>query len=447
MASRVTILGLCAVLTAFGQSTTTRKTRKPAVQTPAAKPAAPAMTAWPVGKLEVEGNKLYSDEQILSIAGLKVGQMAGKAEFDAARDRLLATGAFESIGYKFNPIPGTRTNAGILQVDEITQLFPYRFEELRVDDKTLRAHLKAKEPLFSDRIPATKPMLDRMTKHVEEVAKDAGGIVARLEGVGNLMVVFRPSSLPSVAEVHFKGNKAIPTAKLQQAAAGAAVGAVFTENRFRQVLDASIRPVYEAAGYLGVQFPKFEVAPAKNVKGIAVTVEVQEGEIYKLSEVELKGELAESKELLKTGGFKIGEPANFDQIRTGVEDIRKALRRNGYIEAKTSFERKLDDKEKTLTLIVTADPGPQFMMGKLTIEGLDLETEPHIRKMWALKKGQPFNAEYPDYFLNRLIADQVMDNLGKTSSSIAPNPESKTVDVTLKLEGEKKKPTPERPTP
>ena len=66
----------------------------------------------PWGKLDVEGNKLYSDERFLSIAGLKVGQMAGKAEFDAARDRLLATGAFESVGYKFEPIPGTRTNSG-----------------------------------------------------------------------------------------------------------------------------------------------------------------------------------------------------------------------------------------------------------------------------------------------------------------------------------------------
>src|SRR6478672_7959956 len=172
MKSSVLILCLGFVLSAWGQPA-----RKAPKAVPAAKPGAPGMTAWPIGKLNVEGNRIYSDEKILEAAGLKVGQMAGKAEFDAARDRLLATGAFESIGYKFNPIPGTRTNAGVLQVDEITQLFPYRFEELRVDDKTLRAHLKAKEPLFSDRIPATKPMLDRMTKHVEEVAKDAGGIV------------------------------------------------------------------------------------------------------------------------------------------------------------------------------------------------------------------------------------------------------------------------------
>jgi hypothetical protein len=58
----------------------------------------------------------------------------------------------------------------------------------------------------------------------------------------------------------------------------------------------------------------------------------------------------------------------------------------------------------------------------------------------GLKRGQPFNAEYPDYFLARLVEDQVMDNLGRTKRSIAPDPENKIVDVTLTLEGEKRKP-------
>ena len=63
-------------------------------------------------------------------------------------------------------------------------------------------------------------------------------------------------------------------------------------------------------------------------------------------------------------------------------------------------------------------------MGRLTIQGLDVETEPHIKKLWALKRGQPFNAEYPDYFLARLVEDQIMDNLGRTKSAIAPNPDN-----------------------
>src|SRR3712207_6784398 len=73
--------------------------KKPAATAKQQQQSAPAPNAqaWPIGKLEVEGNKLYDDEKILGIAGLKVGEMAGKKEFDAARDRLHATGAFEMV--------------------------------------------------------------------------------------------------------------------------------------------------------------------------------------------------------------------------------------------------------------------------------------------------------------------------------------------------------------
>lgn len=440
MAARVPILVLCMLMASFGQ---TQRRSKPPAQAPAAspKPVSPATQAWPIAKLSIEGNKVYADELILEAAGLKVGQMAGKVEFDAARDRLLATGAFESVGYKFNPIPGTKSNAGVFEVVEVAQLFPYRFEELPIDEKAFRQHLKAKEPLFAgDRLPATKPVLDRLTQEIQTLVNAKDKIIAKLEGAGDLTIVFRPSVLPSVAEVTFTGSKAIPNAKLQQVVAGAAIGAVFTENRFRQILEASVRPAFEAQGYLRVKFPKLEVTPAKNVDGVAVVVEVVEGDVYKLADVQIKGELANSKELLKTGGFQIGEVANFDKIRSGIEDIGKALRRNGYLEGKTGVDRQIDDSKKALTLVIDVDPGPQYTMGKLTIEGLDIETEPHIRKLWALKPGQPFNAEYPDYFLNRLVQDQVLDNLGKTRNAVAPNPETTSVDVTIILEGEKRKP-------
>ena len=53
--------------------------------------------------LTVEGNRNYTREQVLAVAGLKVGQLAGKPEFEAARDRLTASGVFETVGYKFEP--------------------------------------------------------------------------------------------------------------------------------------------------------------------------------------------------------------------------------------------------------------------------------------------------------------------------------------------------------
>src|SRR6266516_4216284 len=94
---------LLLLLMAFGAAFAQRRTTRPPAKKAAPKVEAPvpAPTKWPVESLLVEGNKNYTREQVLQVAGLKLGQMAGKPEFEAARDRLVASGAFETVGYKF----------------------------------------------------------------------------------------------------------------------------------------------------------------------------------------------------------------------------------------------------------------------------------------------------------------------------------------------------------
>src|SRR4051794_4925758 len=64
---------------------------------------APAPTKWPIQGIVVAGNHIFTREQVLAVAGLKIGQLAGKPEFDAAHDRLTASGAFDRVDYKFEP--------------------------------------------------------------------------------------------------------------------------------------------------------------------------------------------------------------------------------------------------------------------------------------------------------------------------------------------------------
>jgi outer membrane protein assembly factor BamA len=209
--------------------------------------------------------------------------------------------------------------------------------------------------------------------------------------------------------------------------------------------------LYEALGRLRVEWAKIDVVPAKGVDGLAVTVHVKEGDEYKLRHVEIGKPDAEDKAafdekaLLKVGGFETDQLANFSKIRQGLEAIDQSLRKRGYLEVKSKMDRAIDDKAKVVDLKIAVDPGPLFTFGQLTIQGLDIETEPHIRKLWAMKKGQPFNIEYPDYFLDRVRADGIFDNLGRTKSVIEPNPGAGTVDVTLVFEGEKPQAKPPRP--
>ena len=95
------------------------------------------------------------------------------------------------------------------------------------------------------------------------------------------------------------------------------------------------------------------------------------------------------------------------------------------------MERKIDDRRKTVDLVVRIAEGPQFTFGKLEIVGLDMHGEAAIRRMWTPKPGKPFNADYPDHFLGRVKEDGVFDNLQKTSAEVKVNEQDHTADVTL----------------
>ena len=137
-----------------------------------------------------------------------------------------------------------------------------------------------------------------------------------------------------------------------------------------------------------------------------------------------KGNWPTARNCLRRAVSRLAKTANFEQIRAGVEEIRKALRRKGYIEAKTSSDRKLNDEKKTLELDRQRRSGPAVHHGQAHDRGSGRRNgAPHSQAL-GVETGQPFNVEYPDYFLARLVADQIMDNLGKTRSAIAPNPET-----------------------
>ena len=397
----------------------------------------PAPSAYTVENLTVEGNRAYTSEQILTVAGLRVGQKAGKSEFDAARDKLDATGAFDSVSYRYTPSKDGEGYDATFQVAEVGQMYPVRFAELPASDAQLRAWLKQKDPLFRDKIPATKPVVDRYVAWISEYLSKQGyrePLAGRLSADGgeDLAVLFRPAKgPPAIAHVIFTGTGEVPAGTLQTAMYGVAVGVPYSEPRVRQLLDNTIRPLYEAHGLLRVAFPKIETAPAKDVDGVSVTVEVTPGPVYKLDRVRFVGADYSRSEWNNLSKLKTNQTANFDDVKAAQERIRASQRREGHLDATSQVKRDIDDADHTVAIEFEIDPGPLYTLGKVDMVGLDIVSEPEIRKMWGLASGRPFNVEYPDHFLARVKELGVFDNLKTTRADTKINAAGHTVDVTL----------------
>jgi outer membrane protein assembly factor BamA len=123
--------------------------------------------------------------------------------------------------------------------------------------------------------------------------------------------------------------------------------------------------------------------------------------------------------------------ANFSEIGEGIERIKKRVRRQGFMRTEIAVTRIPDDAKKSVDLIVQVTQGPRFVFGELKLEGLDIHGEAAVKKLWSLKPEQPFNADYPDFFLNRIREDNLFDGLGKTKAKVDIEEGSLRVDVTL----------------
>ena len=398
---------------------------------------------WPIESLKVVGNHSYSQEQVLAITGLKVGQVVGRPEFDAARDRLIASGAFDTVSFQFAPEVGTKGYVATFTVTEIEQVYPVRFDDLHVSERDLTAALKAKDPLFAEgKLPASQPVFQRYVKWVQEYLA-AKGITEKIVGAvvpdrpGEFIISFHPDRpLPVVALIHFKGNLVVSQAILQDAIQGVAVGMPYTEDRFRDALNASVRSIYEARGRVRVAFPVIKSEPNKDVTGLDLTVTVDEGETYNLGKVSIEGPTPlKPEELLHEGDFKTGDLANFDKINDGIERMKKALRHAGYMKADVTVRRAIDDDKRIVALTLWVEAGTQFTMHKLTVVGLDLDGEAEVNRIWTMKPGKPFNPDYPDLFLRTVKEEGLFDNLGKTKADVKIDEQQHTADVTLTFSG------------
>jgi outer membrane protein assembly factor BamA len=406
------------------------KTTVPVVQTPA------VPGKYPLREIHVTGNQNLTETQVVSACGLQLNQLAAKQDIDAAKDRLVATGMFETIGYRFGP--SGDGYAVTFEIVEVPTLFPVQFENLPEPAGDIEVFLRSRSVMYGPKIPGTTQVIDYYARLIAEFLASrnhAGNVVGQLVQTGKdqFKVTYRTSDPPPpVTSVTFTGNKEIIGVKLQNAINDVAFGMPFRNDAFRLLLDHQIRALYDARGMLRVSFPEFTTEPDPKLKGVIVHVTVVEGPVYTLNKVTVAspGTPAEA-DLVKTANIQTDEEANFDLVNEGLNRVREALKRAGYMKADGEVERKLDDKARTVEVVLRMEKGPLYKFGKLTIQGLDLNGEPVVRKMWGVSEGKPFNALYPDLFLKRVREDGVFDGLGETKAKTDIDEGSHVVDVTL----------------
>jgi len=438
---------LVMALPVCGQAPKARpQPKKPA----AAKPAPAAEDVFVLRSVTVTGLRHYKPEQVLPVLGLRLEQRVRMADLEKARDRLLATDCFEGVGWKYELAP---PNALLVtfELTEPGQFLPWMLDRVPVTPEEFAARVGQEFPLMEETLPPSGLLLERLAGILEKLAAEKGvkePMAGRVTLVGKdqLTIVFGPKAPPpNIADVRFVNTKAIRADYLQKEMVQLAVGTPFFEPNFRFLLENQIRPVYDSVGRLKASWKKISAEPAAGVFGVVVTVEVDEGPVFKLEKIEVRGTPFSGDEIQEIGQFRLGEPAGMSEIGKGVLRVLDRLKEKGHMKAGYKAARRLWEDRQAVELYVDVEPGPVYAMGRLQIKGLDLESEPAIRKLWGIKPGEPYRGGYAAAFAQRIREMDLFDFLSEIKHAERVDEKSQSVDVLLEFVGEKPKPPPKRP--
>jgi len=140
---------------------------------------------------------------------------------------------------------------------------------------------------------------------------------------------------------------------------------------------------------------------------VDISLAVSEGEQYRLKDISFTGEKAFSAEELRAEFHIVdGDIFNTEEIRQGLDALRKLYASKGYVNFTPVPSTQADDAAHTISLVVDADEGAQFRIGRLILDG----PEPmpgagaKLLENWKRYEGQLYDDRIPEKFLQENAA-------------------------------------------
>lgn len=395
---------------------------------------------FPLRAVVFEGTERFASDDLVAAMGLELGQRVTKRDFDGGLQRLQGTGMFQDLSYRFGPQgDGYRL---VVTLRELPELFPVRFEGFGADGETLSQLLREALPLYAEVLPHGGPAVGAAVGAVQAWWQGQGGeeeVVADLvpSSGADLEMLIRPERMATnIAFVRFDNAGDVDSRELQRTFNLAAVGEPYSEARLKELLAYNARPLYTERGYMNVVFCPCETGPDPDSEGLLVDVHVEQGEVYRFGTIAWPEPLPIDPESLdKVNQIEAGYVANMKAAYDTMAAISEGMKRQGYMKAQATFEELVDHDDLRVDLEVQIDTGQQYVFSRLIIMGLDILSEPTVRKRWGMQPGAPFDIRYPAYFLDRVKADAMFENLKRTSWTLQIDEPNGRVDVTLYFSG------------
>ena len=154
----------------------------------------------------------------------------------------------------------------------------------------------------------------------------------------------------------------------------------YSKQKLQADLEA-LRSFYQDRGYLEFAIESTQVSISPDKENITITINVNEGPLYKVGDVRLAGELmVDEAELRRLIRVRPGDTFSRSRLQSSAKDISDRLGAEGYAFANVNAVPDVDRQTNTASFTFFVDPGRRVYVRKVNITGNTKTRDEVIRR-------------------------------------------------------------------
>ena len=351
-----------------------------------------------ISEIEIIGNQRIETDTIKSYISLSKGQNIEGDEINAAYQRVLKSGLFESVNFE--------EKDGILKVSvvEYPTINRIYFEgNRRVADTVLEKVLKSKEKYVLD-----SQTVEQDQKNIAETYAVMGRLAARInpkvikksENRVDLIFEIFEGGVIEIKKIGIVGNKAFSDRRLRRVLSTKQIGPfrafvksdTFVEDRIE--FDKKVlRQFYISRGFVDFQVNSVNAELTEERDGYFVVFNITEGQQFSVGNVAIKTSQKnlETDEYYKILKLKTGSVYSARIMELDVERIERLALKNGLDFIRVKPEVIKDRSSLNLDVTYSIERGPRVVLERINIAGNTATLDKVIRRQFQAAEGDPFS--------------------------------------------------------
>ncbi len=195
----------------------------------------------------------------------------------------------------------------------------------------------------------------------------------------------------------------------------------------------ALRSYYLDRGYINFKVNSTQVSISPDKSDIYITINITEGDVYKISDIKLAGRMAVPKEqIFPLIHLSRGTIFSRKDVVDSADRINDLLGKNGYAFANVNSIPEIDEEKKTVAVTYFVDPGKRVYVRNVNFRGNSNTRDEVLRREMRQMESAWFSSEQVKMSKERLRRLGYFDSVTVETPAVPGTTDQVDVNVTVK---------------